>query len=256
MKKPNVRAETVLDGVFSQAVAIVEADGDRIVYQAAWDKVGAELNYDIHFATVGGAGGIADTCALYRVLGIPVAVISDLDVVADKDKVKRILKSLVDDPEIVNDFMVRVQHLIELIRNIPPTISEVDTQDRLQELARIEQDWSKETDRALRSELSSLCNTLNRMRALKDGGLDTLPKHLRQPLASLLEDSAAVGLFLVPCGELEQWLAGCGLQSSKRKNKWAWANEAATYIRDSKRRDDDVWKFTGAVGKYLTRQIR
>jgi len=61
MKKPTVRAETVLDGIFSQAVAIIEGDGDRIIYHAAWERVGGERNFDIHFAAVGGTGGIADT---------------------------------------------------------------------------------------------------------------------------------------------------------------------------------------------------
>src|SRR5205085_6843833 len=36
LKRSTVRAESVLDGIFSQAVAIVDADGDRTVYQAAW----------------------------------------------------------------------------------------------------------------------------------------------------------------------------------------------------------------------------
>lgn len=64
MRKPTVRAETVLDGIFARAVAIIEGDGDRIVYQATWETVGQERNFDIHFASVGGTGGIADTCQL------------------------------------------------------------------------------------------------------------------------------------------------------------------------------------------------
>ncbi|MEW8288416.1 MAG: AAA family ATPase, partial [Candidatus Thiodiazotropha endolucinida] len=62
MRKPTVRAETVLDGIFAQAVTIIEADGDRVVYQAAWEVVGQRRNFDIHFTAAGGTGGIADTC--------------------------------------------------------------------------------------------------------------------------------------------------------------------------------------------------
>ena len=94
MKKPSVRAETVLDGIFSQAVTVIEADGDRIVYQAAWEVIGEKRNFDIHFAAAGGTGGIADTCQLYRVLGIPVAVVADLDLIVDAPKMKQVLKSL------------------------------------------------------------------------------------------------------------------------------------------------------------------
>src|SRR5207245_295854 len=38
IQRPTTRTETVLDGIFSQAVAIVEAEGDRAVYQAAGES--------------------------------------------------------------------------------------------------------------------------------------------------------------------------------------------------------------------------
>ena len=254
MKKPTVRAETVLDGIFSQAVAIVEADGDRIVYQAAWDAVGAEMNFDIHFATVGGLGGIADTCDLYQVLGIPVSVIADLDVVSDKAKFKKIVSSLIDDDEIIKGFTERVQALIDLIRHMPPSISEDDTRAKLDELRTSELDWGKATDTTLRFELNSLSGKLYRMRALKEGGLDDLPESVAIPLGQLVSDLRQIGLFLVPVGELEWWLKNCGILASKKK-KWAWANEAATYIRDNDALEDDVWSFVASVGAYLTDQV-
>jgi hypothetical protein len=63
--KPTVRAESVLDGIFAQSVVVLEADGDRLVYQTAWETLAEELRLDVHFAAVGGTGGIADTCNLY-----------------------------------------------------------------------------------------------------------------------------------------------------------------------------------------------
>jgi len=35
VEKPTVRAESVLDGIFAQSVVVIEADGDRLVYQTA-----------------------------------------------------------------------------------------------------------------------------------------------------------------------------------------------------------------------------
>ena len=61
LSRPTLKAEAVLDGIFSQAVMVVEADGDRAVYQATWETVLPRFRTDIHFATVGGTGGIADT---------------------------------------------------------------------------------------------------------------------------------------------------------------------------------------------------
>jgi predicted ATPase len=256
MKKPTVRAETVLDGIFSQAVAIVEADGDRIVYQATWEKVGSDLNFDIHFATAGGTGGIADTCELYRVLGIPVAVIADLDVVTDTEKIKRVLDSLCEDATVVTGLMQRIHEIAKAIRLLPPTLSEDQTVDKLKRLAGQKYDWEKGNDKVLRSELNSLSNSLNGMRGVKDGGLRVLPDQIRGPLERLLRDLEGHGVFLVPYGELEDWLMGCGISASKKKNKWAWANEAAQYIRENESRQDDIWEFVRRLGRYLTVQVQ
>src|SRR6185436_17578252 len=39
LERPTLRAEAVLDGIFAQAVVVVEADGDRLVYQTAWESI-------------------------------------------------------------------------------------------------------------------------------------------------------------------------------------------------------------------------
>jgi len=254
MKKPTVRAETVLDGIFSQAVTIIEGDGDRIVYHAAWEKVGGERNFDIHFATAGGTGGIADTSQLYRVLGIPVAVITDLDVVTDVDKVRRILEKLCDSSTTVDLLMNDVVTVADAIRKLPPTVSEDEASNQLRDLLSKKLDWSAGDDRALRRSLSALGNSLNGMRRVKTGGIPMLPPEIATPLRAIVEKLAAHGLFLVPVGELEEWLSDCGIAASKQK-KWAWANEAAEFIRTNPARDDDIWEFISKVGDFLTTQF-
>ena len=254
MKKPTVRAETVLDGIFAQAVTIIEGDGDRIVYHAAWEKVGGERNFDIHFATAGGTGGIADTSQLYRVLGIPVAVIADLDVVTDVDKVRRILEKLCDSSATVDLLMNDVVTVADAIQKLPPTVSENEASNQLRDLSSKKLDWSAGDDRALRDGLSALGNSLNGMRRVKTGGIPVLPPEISTPLRAIVEKLAAHGLFLVPVGELEEWLSECGIAASKQK-KWAWANEAAEFIRTNLARDDDIWEFISKVGDFLTTQF-
>lgn len=253
MKKPTVRTETVLDGIFSQAVAIIEADGDRIVYQAAWETV-QERNFDIHFTAAGGTGGIADTCQLYRVLGIPVSVITDLDVVTDTNKVGKILESLCDDDTTVKSLLEKVVEIAEKIRQLPPTIREDEVRNAFIDLASQEFDWTEGDDRRVRDTLSTLSNSLNGMRKLKSGGIRKLPSEVAAPLETLVSKLAVQGLFLVPVGELEEWLSDCKIVASKKK-KWAWANEAAEYLRTSSARDDDIWKFIRQVGDYLTEHV-
>ena len=60
-----------------------------------------------------------------------------------------------------------------------------------------------------------------------------------------------MGLFLVPLGELEEWLVNEKIAVSKT-NKWAWANAAAQRILQLGKQKGDIWDFVSTVGRYLT----
>jgi hypothetical protein len=60
----------------------------------------------------------------------------------------------------------------------------------------------------------------------------------------------SVGLFLVPVGELEGWLASEEIATSKN-NKAAWANAAALKILSRGASTGDIWHFVRGVGEYL-----
>ncbi len=119
LSRPTLRSEAVLDGIFAQAVVVVEADGDRLVYQAAWETLHDEFRIDLHFSTVGGTGGIADTCSLYRTLKIPIAVIADLDIIVDGERMSRILAKLVDDSKLGDALIQSCNEVAEAVRSLP-----------------------------------------------------------------------------------------------------------------------------------------
>ena len=118
-------------------------------------------------------------------------------------------------------------------------------------MASRELSWTTGDDSGLRSDLSDLRSSLDAMRQLKSGGIERLPIKLAETVSTLVGNLAVHGLFLVPVGELEWWLANCGIVASKKK-KWAWANEAAEFIRGNSARTDDIWRFVDDVGRYLT----
>jgi hypothetical protein len=247
--KPTVRAESVLDGIFAQGVIVLEADSDRLVYQTTWETMAEEFHQDIHFATVGGTGGIADTCKLYRTLKIPVAVVADLDVIADPTKLKRILEVMAD-PARTEDLVAKARSVAEAIRKEPPTISPAAVKDSLSAIVLEGNDWEEEADIKVRRELNRLAEQLDRMRQLKRGGIAGLPVSVAEEATSLLRELSSEGIFLVPVGELEEWLETYEIQNSKR-NKWAWANSAAQIIQERGRQQGDVWDFMQSVGQYL-----
>ena len=145
LKKPTVRAEAVLDGIFAQAVVVVEADGDRTVYQSVWETLADEQQLDIHFAAVGGTGGIADTCALYRTLRIPIAAIADLDIITDSNRCRRVLTALGVGTEL-EGLTSDVGTIATKIKALPPTISEDDAKKRLRDVISDPLDWSNGSD--------------------------------------------------------------------------------------------------------------
>lgn len=251
LSRPTLRAEAVLDGIFAQAVVVVEADGDRAVYQAAWETIHDDFRFDLHISTVGGTGGIADTCRLYRTLKIPIAIIADLDILVDIDKMSRILASLVDDTRDRNKVMVLCSSLASDLRAIPPTIPAEDVVRELLDIASAPMEWSDADDVKIRQRIKRLSSEIDRMRRLKRGGVHAYPSELATRIIDILNVLTSHGLFLVPRGELEEWLAERGVGVSK-SDKRAWSNAAAQRIQALGRQDGDIWEFMSSVGKFLS----
>lgn len=249
LNKPTLRAESVLDGIFSELVVVLEADSDRLVYHTAWETLSNEVRLDVHFAAVGGTGGIADICKLYRTLNIPVAIIADLDLAVDLDKLRRILSSLVSAAE-AEPIIEKARVVGEEIRKCPPTIDPSDFKQRLIEINGLATTWENNDDIKIRQELRKLSQELDRMRRLKTGGIFQTSGIISGQLEALVSSLRAVGLFLVPVGELEGWLASEEITELK-SNKAAWATAAALKIQSSGTTNGDIWDFLRGVAAYL-----
>jgi putative AbiEii toxin of type IV toxin-antitoxin system/OLD-like protein len=250
LTRPTLRAEAVLDGVFARSIIVVEADGDRAVYQAAWETLEAELGRDVHFSTVGGTGGIADTCRLYRTLRIPIAVIADLDMIVDKARMEKVLQSMIGEAAAQRELIGACHVIADELRSLPPAVLASDVVAELDALRNASMDWTRDEDVALKRRLAALTHRVDRMGRVKRGGVNAYSGDLHDRLSKVLRDLAQRGLFLVPVGELEQWLSGHGVEESKN-NKKAWANAAAQRIQVLGRQAGDVWDFVAGVGAYL-----
>lgn len=250
LSRPTLKAESVLDGIFAQAVVVVEADGDRLLYQSVWETVQSDFKMDVHFTTVGGTGGIADTCALYRALEIPIAVIADLDVLVNGERMAKVLAHLVSDDAHRAALLADAAAIATELRDIPPTVAPEEAKKQLAELAADTFDWARGDDQELRRKLSRLGNAIDRMSRLKGGGVGAYDEPLRSRMSALLVRLSATGLFLVPLGELEQWLRDqdVGVSVSEKR---AWANAAAQRVQQIGRAEGDVWDFVARVGAYL-----
>jgi hypothetical protein len=92
------------------------------------------------------------------------------------------------------------------------------------------------------------------MRRIKSGGISGLPTGILEDMTELVSSLAKAGVFVVPKGELEGWLSHLNISASKR-NKWAWANEAAASVRKLGPQPGDVWDFIREVAQHLSIQL-
>ncbi len=248
-KKPTVRTETILDGVFAEGVVVVEAEADRDVYQAVWETLIPEMQLDIHFAAVGGFGGILDACKFYKELKIPLVVVADLDIIRDVENLGRIAAVLCDDAR-ASQLAKEAETLMTKLRALPPTISSDEVKRRIAEIGSLRMEWNQGDDLQVRRRLKDLAGEVDRIRRIKAGGIAAMPSDLATELFALVENSHSLGVFLVPVGELEGWLANEGIGASKG-TKWTWAIEAAAKVRELGAQNRDVWNFMRKVGAKL-----
>jgi hypothetical protein len=112
--------------------------------------------------------------------------------------------------------------------------------------------WENGDDVKVRRELANLSQMLDRMRRLKRGGVSAFPGGIAVLLGQLVSDLKTIGVFVVPVGELEEWLAAANITESKA-NKWAWASAAAQHVQQRGSSSGDVWDFMRDVGRHLMR---
>jgi len=91
---------------------------------------------------------------------------------------------------------------------------------------------------------------------IKRRGIDSLTGNDRQDVENLLRQLAAYGVFMVPAGELEQWLPGLSRGVCQNKSEWLVQTfqamgedpDDSAYLRPA---TDDVWAFVGSIRSWL-----
>jgi hypothetical protein len=250
IEKPSTKAESVLDGLFAEAVTVVESEGDRLIYGTVWDKIASEFRHDIHFVSVGGLGGIADPCALYRNLKIPVCVAADLDVIRELGTFESILKAVAP-AQVVQELIEECHRIINEVKALGPIFDEDTTRDELTDIMNQTFDWKDATQlQRIRSKLSDLSGGLSQTSRLKRGLESLKSYHVYHDLVAFLNRCRSVGVFLVPVGELVDWVPDLVVSGPSKMKQAEWANYAANRIRETTSRRDNVWDFVRQMATF------
>ncbi len=264
VRNPKVRGEAILDGIFSKGVVLVEGAGDREMYQAASEALPAYQSREVHFVSVEGTGGFAKPLQFYRSLGIPTAVIADLDAVCDTDKIKTIANVLGSnaDDKLKKEAVESLQKVANEIKSLPATLTVGEAREQLkkisEDLSENSLNWENNEDNSLRSSLNELAERLKRNRRLKKGGIESYKDkpEIHSHLIEVINKFAELGLFFVPVGELENWVKHLMEDHPKSSgtSKTERAAIAAERIREAKDKSGDIWEFVEKVLDYLQAQ--
>ena len=249
VRKPFSRSETILDGLFSDGVALCESDGDRVVYESALNTLNPQT--DIRWTPVYGTGGFAEPTQLYRALGVPVAIAADFDLLF-KGELRGILSALGASDSKISDLSGRIETFVREILKLRPELSPDAAINELRPLLEGADTWDFKQVVEISSQIKKLLARLNRLASLKSYGIEDPQAALQKgEIRSLLEEFRRFGLFLVPQGELESWVPDLMNDTTSKENKAPWATEAARRIDAHGRGPNDVWDFVESVERHI-----
>jgi hypothetical protein len=138
------------------------------------------------------------------------------------------------------------------MRKLPPSFTEQELRQNLQQLAATEMDWTKDDDARVKGDLGRLVQKLDRMRRLKSGGIESFKDYstIHANLQYVVARCKTFGLFLVPVGELEYWAPALINDGPGKSKKAEWANHAAMKVRQEPNRAPDLLQFMREMAAY------
>ncbi|MDK4711573.1 AAA family ATPase [Rhizobium sp. CNPSo 4039] len=221
MQDPLLRSVGVLDGLFYSHVIVGEANADRAFYQEVNERLLAQGD----------------------ARGIPHALFLNAD---NKQTIPRI---------------------VEPLRKLGLPAASVTDLDVLKDGG---EEWTRQLKASglpsaefqayqnrRASVLSFLQNTNKNFKT--EGGVGLLTGSELETASNLIEDLARYGLFVVPGGEVENWLSDLDIGRAKHTwlrdifSKMGSDPTAATYVRPGA---GDVWDFVGNIGIWLMAKNR
>ncbi|MFI0091866.1 ATP-dependent nuclease [Streptomyces bobili] len=214
LRTPLLRYSNISSGLFYDRVVLCEAEGDCQFYAATFDvtRDTSAPHENTIFLHTSGKDRLADTARRLRTFGIPTAVIADFDLLNDHTTVRNAMHAL---SGTVRDMSADIKTLNDHAnaeRNVPTVAG-----FRKQMESVLTGRGNRQLTDAMIETMGDLLNGSSGWGALKKSGLQALNGDVYAAAERLLKNTAAHGLFVVPCGELEQWVRNV---PSKNKARW------------------------------------
>lgn len=229
-----LRSEATLSALFHNGAVVCEAAGDRVLYKEINERLLANDEQALDscmFLNAQNWETIPRMVAPLRRMGVAAAAILDADVLFES-KLTVMLDAAQVDPTIRDGWLKQRDGLRDKIAK------------------RLGVDLNQPEDGPKGKAKKKL-----QLKGAIIAGLKTSEKKV---LANLLSSMAEYGVFVVPVGELEDWLTPLGLKPPPDDMKAKWLREALdqlgqdpeseSYVRPGK---DDIWAFMRSVNAWI-----
>jgi hypothetical protein len=177
-------------------------------------------------------------------------VVADLDVIRELGTFETILKAVAP-VETARELIADCRRIIDAVKALGPVYDERETKEILASVLSETLDWKDggQLDR-IRGRLSELSSGLSQTSRLKQG-LESLRSYaVYHDLVAFLNRCRSHGVFLVPVGELEDWVPDLTTGGPSKKKKAEWANYAANRIRETPPQRDGLWDFVRQMASF------
>ncbi|MEI5664844.1 AAA family ATPase [Bosea sp. CCNWLW174] len=213
-RDPILRFSKCLDGLFHDGVVICEAEADCRFYEALVDNsIPATDRPDVHYTYSGGKDRLPVVIAALAGLGVPVSTIVDCDVLNNEQPLRRIVEAsggawtdyaadwvLVKDAVEQRGVHLTAPAFARELRNVADQLP-----------------LSGAVAREILARIKKMTRNASPWDTVKDGGVANVPKGEPTLAAErLLAALAHIGVFVVPCGEME----GFFRNTTAHGNRW------------------------------------
>lgn len=240
---PLLRYSDILDGLFHEKVIITEGDSDARFYAALMDSqaeanTGNERYPSVMYTHCGGKGRLPLVAGALNAVEVPVIVVPDFDVLNDENTLSKLVESL---GGTWSEMVAEWKQVRNAVESKKPETGGIEIKTKIEEAlkAAIEPIFSASIAREIRA----ILKTSSPWSTAKGIGKQFIPSgqptQLYDELQAKLE---AIGIFVVPVGELESFCKKYGGHGP------AWVNEVLKLPLAS---DPDLQSARDFVGKVV-----
>ncbi|NOU33031.1 MAG: hypothetical protein HOO96_34445 [Polyangiaceae bacterium] len=204
-KDPLLRFSNILDGVFHERVVLCESDSDCRFYSAVLYASGQGA--DTMFVHCGGKDRMPNVVSTMRGLGASISVIADFDVLNSDHPLKDLVRALGGD-------WLELEHLWRVVKDSVERDVAVPTRDNVREELRqiVEKGNGKDPLTDLEAErVKAAVKFTSPWKVVKRSGIQGISSGSASAAATaLISELKALGLHVVPCGEVERFVPSVG----------------------------------------------